>query len=125
MSENPDIPVLTDLIAPGPEITLSDLGLDDDLAAHAQARAQSGDLAFDEDEAAPIVDAAIGDAEIGADPFHYDAVAPTVGHADSTPPAASEIGPALEREVRRILDEHVELAWQEIRLAIQRHLDRS
>ena len=33
--------------------------------------------------------------------------------------------PALEQEVRRILDEHMELAWQEIRLAIQRHLDRS
>lgn len=28
--------------------------------------------------------------------------------------------PALEQEVRRILDEHMELAWQEIRIAIQR-----
>ena len=27
--------------------------------------------------------------------------------------------PALEREIRRILDEHLELAWQEIRIAIQ------
>ena len=33
--------------------------------------------------------------------------------------------PALEQAVRRILDEHMELAWQEIRLAIQQHLDRS
>ena len=27
--------------------------------------------------------------------------------------------PALETEIRRILDEHMELAWQEIRIAIQ------
>ena len=27
--------------------------------------------------------------------------------------------PALEQEIRRILDEHMELAWQEIRIAIQ------
>jgi hypothetical protein len=32
--------------------------------------------------------------------------------------------PALEQAVRRILDEHMELAWQEIRLAIRQHLDR-
>ena len=33
--------------------------------------------------------------------------------------------PALEQTVRRILDEHMELAWQEIRLAIQKELDKS
>jgi hypothetical protein len=27
--------------------------------------------------------------------------------------------PVLEQEVRRILDEHLELAWQEIKMAIQ------
>jgi hypothetical protein len=27
--------------------------------------------------------------------------------------------PGLEQEVRRILDEHLELAWQEIKIAIQ------
>jgi len=27
--------------------------------------------------------------------------------------------PALEQEIRRILDQHLELAWQEIRVAIQ------
>ena len=27
--------------------------------------------------------------------------------------------PVLEQEVRRILDEHLELAWQEIKIAIQ------
>ncbi len=28
-------------------------------------------------------------------------------------------GLALEQEIRRILDEHLELAWQEIKIAIQ------
>ena len=32
--------------------------------------------------------------------------------------------PALEQTVRRILDEHMELAWQEIRLAIRKELDK-
>ena len=34
-------------------------------------------------------------------------------------PAETKITPALEQEIRRILDEHMELAWQEIRLVIQ------
>lgn len=29
------------------------------------------------------------------------------------------VNPALEQEIRRILDEHMELAWQEIGIAIQ------
>ena len=35
--------------------------------------------------------------------------------------AANVLGenPALEQEIRRILDEHMELAWQEIRIVIQ------
>ena len=32
--------------------------------------------------------------------------------------------PALEQTVRRILDEHMELAWQEIKLAIQKELNK-
>ncbi|MCZ6471717.1 MAG: hypothetical protein O6649_10235 [Gammaproteobacteria bacterium] len=28
--------------------------------------------------------------------------------------------PALEQEIRHILDEHLELAWQEIKIAIQK-----
>ena len=32
--------------------------------------------------------------------------------------------PGLEQTVRRILDEHMELAWQEIKLAIQRDLNK-
>ncbi len=44
----------------------------------------------------------VGDVEMVVDPF-----------------AAN---PALEATVRRILDEHMELAWQEIKLAIQQEL---
>jgi hypothetical protein len=49
--------------------------------------------------------------ELGLDqdpPFSEDAVAAVQG-----------VDPALEQEIRRILDEHMELAWQEIRIAIQ------
>ena len=86
MSSDNDIPVLTDLIESGPEITLSDLGLENELAGEASEpvfdEMQTGDMAID-------------------------------------------IDPALEQSLRRILDEHTELAWQEIRLAIQQHLNRS
>ena len=33
--------------------------------------------------------------------------------------------PELEQTVRRILDDHMERAWQEIRLAIRAELDKS
>ena len=37
-----------------------------------------------------------------------------------------ELGdPVLEQEVRRILDEHLELAWQEIKIAIQKSSSNS
>jgi len=98
MSDSRDIPVLTDLIEPGPEITLSDLGLDNDPASAAaepaSSQLQAEDIAIDFDD--------------------YAAVAG----------AAAEISPALEQAVRRILDEHMELAWQEIKLAIEQHLNR-
>jgi len=95
MNDRDDIPVLTDLIEPGPEFTLSDLGLEEDPALGAAAEEPDGDIAIDLDEAAPVTS------------------------------AQAEIDPALEQTVRRILDEHTELAWQEIRLAIKQHLDRS
>ena len=94
MSKQNDIPILTDLIESAPEITLSDLGLEDDPIIGASAE-PSQDFSFSADEAAPIAGEAI------------------------------DIDPALEHTVRRILDEHMELAWQEIRLAIQQHLNRS
>ena len=94
MSDTDDIPILTDLIEPGPEITLSDLGLEDD-PAMSPAAASADEFSFSAEEAAPIAG------------------------------VPGEISPALEQAVRRILDEHMELAWQEIRLAIKQHLDRS
>ena len=72
MTDNTNIPVLTDLIEKGVEIELSELGLDQDPPTGKEA-----------------IDIVPGD------------------------------NPALEQEIRRILDEHMELAWQEIRVAIQ------
>jgi len=45
------------------------------------------------------------------------------GDRDADDPLANN--PALEQAVRRILDEHMELAWQEIKLELKRHLDKS
>jgi len=80
MTDNTNIPVLTDLIEKGVEIDLSELGLD-----------QEPPTDLDQDP-----------------PIDKDAVASAL--ADD---------PALEQEIRRILDEHMELAWHEIRLAIK------
>ncbi len=148
MSDQDDIPVLNDLIERGVEITLSDLGLDDDPPPPVSN--VEAELAFEVDDAAvveeidlftddPFTDDAFTDDPI-ADP-HFSATAalatPLAGNpfvpasVAETPPglqmnAADALAdnPALEQEVRRILDEHMELAWQEIRLAIQQHLDR-
>ncbi len=81
MSDQSDIPLLTDLIEKGVEIKMSDLGLDDDQV--------------------------------------IDVTAPGLGAIDPF-----RDNPALEYAIRNILDEHMELAWQEIRLAIQQHLDK-
>ncbi len=105
MSDRSDIPVLTDLIEKRVEISMSDLGLDDP--------------PISENIATPTDDMEIEPAD------------PALVMRDAQPkdyaPVEREYladNPALESEVRRILDEHMELAWQEIRLAIQRHLDR-
>ncbi len=92
MINDDDIPVLTDLIEENIEITLSELGLDVDQ-----------DLLIDTDD----------------DPFiDFDTVRekPLLEQK-----SASLVGPnpELEQNIKRILDEHMELAWQEIRLAIQ------
>ena len=134
MSDQDDIPVLNDLIERGAEITMSDLGLadyaddpplqvSDVIAAEAQAlaRAQENiDLEFAADEAAPFTAAV----------YTRDTSSSSASAPESLPdnPSRSELladNPALEQAVRRILDEHMELAWQEIRLAIQQHLDGS
>jgi hypothetical protein len=117
MSDKDDIPVLDDLIERGIEITLSDLGLDD----------------LDDNPPLRVKDVVAADLQIEAD---NDAPYTSTPRAASTfnpaGPVARAPGsdaladnPALEQAIRRILDEHMELAWQEIRLAIQQHLDRS
>ena len=86
MSDEDDIPTLTDLIDEpdgSDRIAISDLGLDE------------------------------GDAEIEIADTDLVVVDPFLDN------------PALEQTVRRILDEHMELAWQEIKLAIQNELDKS
>ena len=85
--------MLTDLIARGAEITLSDLGLEEDVEVE-------NDYAFGDnaDFDTPGVD-------LGAtDPFKDN--------------------PALEYAIQSILEEHMDRAWQEIKLAIQRELNK-
>lgn len=132
MSDKDDIPVLKDLIERGAEVTMSDLGLDDYaidpplqvsdvIAAEAQAQAQeSTELDFDADDAAPFTAAVYTRDTPGSSAFKPESLAINQPNID---PLADN--PALEQAVRRILDEHMELAWQEIRLVIQQHLNRS
>ena len=98
MSTDDDIPTLTDLIEKGDadnEISIADLGLDE-----AETGLDSLGPQFDD-----------GDLEIEAFPAE-----------DSSDPFVAN--PALEDTVRRILDEHMELAWQEIKLAIRQELKK-
>ncbi len=92
MNNEDDIPVLTDLIEETFDVTLPELGLD-----------LHGDMYIEEDDD-PLLDLRIEDSK----PPMRQLV-----------PEVSKIDPELEQTIRRILDEHMELAWQEIRLAIQ------
>ncbi len=92
MQDDSDIPVLTDLIEDKIDVTLPELGLGIDQ-----------DLVIDED----------GEPDLSFIPERIEPAMET--------DAANRIGshPELEHTIRRILDEHLELAWQEIRLAIE------
>ncbi len=92
MSDQGNIPVLTDLIEKGIEIKMSDLGLEDDLQIGVNDPADHIDIEITEPD------------PLAMDPFVRN--------------------PALEQVIRRILDEHTEFAYQEIKLAIQREFDR-
>ena len=92
MLNDDNIPVLTDLIEEKTSTTLPEFGLEADQ-----------DLLIDSDD----------------DPFiDFDSL-------EEEPPQEQEsaspvaIDPELEQTIKRILDEHMALAWQEIRLAIQ------
>jgi len=94
VSDQSNIPTLTDLIEDGAEIKISDLGLDDVLEVRTD------------------------------DPDTDDTVIDMTGpDLDTADPLLDN--PALEQAIRRILDEHMELALQEIKLAIQRELNKS
>jgi hypothetical protein len=93
VNDQDNIPTLTDLIEPGAEISITDLGLDEELGLKTDVP-DNRDTEIDLSESELII----------VDPFKDN--------------------PALEQTVRRILDEHLELAWQEIKLAIQRDLNK-
>jgi hypothetical protein len=93
VSDQNDIPMLTDLIAKGAEVTLSDLGLAEELEIE-------DDYAFGDN-----ADIDMPRHDLGAtDPFKDN--------------------PALEYAIQSILEEHMDRAWQEIKLAIQRELNK-
>lgn len=92
MDNDDNIPILTDLIEENTAPTLPEFGLDADQ-----------DLLIDTDD----------------DPFiDFDGIQEKPPQEQElVSPAATD--PELEQTIKRILDEHMELAWQEIRLAIQ------
>ncbi len=93
MSNQNNIPVLTDLIEKGLQITLSDLGLDDNLEAET-----------DDDN---------------TDDIETGEVAPGLGAIDPF-----RDNPALAFAINRILEKYMELALQEIKLAILHDLNQ-
>ena len=95
MLKNDHIPVLTDLIEKGIEIKLSELGLD-----------TNQDLILDlDDREEPQID--VNELEF----------------SETTASDPLSQNPALEQAIRRILDEHMELALKEINIAIQQSMD--
>ena len=129
--EEEDIPVLDDLIEKGIEITLSDLGFDDEPALSVDDVLEAeAELEIAEDDAAPIIAGPQAAEPSTPDPQTVALQAVETYSAQLIAAAGSQAdpladNPALEQEIRRILDEHMELAWQEIRIAIQQHLDHS
>jgi hypothetical protein len=109
MQKDSTIPVLNKLIEKGAEISMSDLGLDDNLHIGIDGPVL-GDLVIGD----PMID------DLTIDDTLADITLPNTGPVDSFI-ANSE----LEQSVRRIFDEHMELAWEEIRLEIQRAFEKS
>ncbi|HEY5739343.1 MAG TPA: hypothetical protein VIW27_06425 [Gammaproteobacteria bacterium] len=74
------------------------------------------------DDEIRIADLGLDDADLGLGGVDIEVEA-----FPSPRPAGDPLrdNPALEQTVRRILDEHMELAWQEIKLAIQQEFDKS
>ena len=102
MSSQEDIPVLDDLIEKGGEITMADLGLDD---APAVDPGEGDDIEIQFEDAGSVP----ADSMLDQDPSK-EAVDPFAAN------------PALEIAARRILEQHMERAWLEIRALIRNHL---
>ena len=92
MSDEGDIPTLTDLIESGDRIDIADLGLDDELGVRDDP--QVDDTVFD-----------VSESDLDAADLFKD-------------------NPALEHSIRLILEEHMEMAWQEIRRLLQQELKK-
>ena len=109
--EDSNIPILTDLIEPGIEITLSELGLEDELD---QPEWFNDPVAAESNQNLSL--------EIDLDDYKLDAELDSYrDKADAGPASRTRRlnhRTALEQEIRRILDEHMELAWQEIKLVL-------
>jgi hypothetical protein len=101
MFKNDHIPVLTDLIEKGTDIKLTDLELNhsEDLILEANDREE------------PHIDVT---------QLYFEAETET--RAEPASHALSN-NPALEQTIHRILNEHMELALTEIKLAIQKNGD--
>jgi hypothetical protein len=91
MLKNDHIPVLTDLIEKGIEIKLSELGLD-----------TGEDLILDEDD---------------REEPQFDVNELEFNEAITSDPSSQDL--VLEQTIRKIFNEHMELALQEINTAIQ------
>ena len=99
MLKNNQIPVLTDLIEKGIDIKSDELNLN-----------QSEDLILGlDDREEPRIDA-----------NHFDFETETEVEEEEPVNHALKDDPALEKIIRRILNEHMELALTEIKLAIKK-----
>ncbi|MFT5221221.1 MAG: hypothetical protein ACI9LO_003354 [Planctomycetota bacterium] len=123
MESDADIPVLTDLIELGTEITMSDLGFDEDMqiiedplfdAPSYDKDSTEPNLGFNDEPAAAFA----------AEPVSHNSAAQPVSYASAVQEAAASTdifanNPGLEQRIRRILDDHMELAFLEIKQAIR------
>ena len=114
MSNDDDIPTLTDLISKEGGFTMSELGLNDNQLV---AEPQLGEA----------------DAEIEIGASELDENEQELGFLESDPAIAAatratrdpfEDNPDLDHAIRRILDEHMQLMLEEIELAIRRYGNR-
>ena len=94
MSDDAGIPTLTDLIESGDRIDISELGLDDEFDAG------DDESAYEATE----IEIDLTEPDLALDPF--------------------ENNPALEHAIHEIIEKHMREAWQEIKIILQRELNK-